>query len=628
MHHRDRDRLFALLATTALAGCTPGRSASAGSAERAQDIGLTELSTAPAVQRVFKAVEMECCFTARPAPDGRSITMSAIPTGDLRLYDLMTSTVQALRFKSPDDSPGGHAESSAISPDGKSIAYGWYNARVKHWEIRVGGLAGPDSGTARTLLSPPDLGYSEVLTWMPDGNHIVARLMRRQDTSGIAAVSVTDGSTRMLKARVTTSASYPMNVSVSRDGQWLAYDDRSPSGDRDVYVMATDRTQDNLVVQHKGDDVVMGWAKEDGRLLVGTEHGSTPSVWSVSIKDGKASGEPVLVRSNLWGNVPVGTSANGNLFFSVIKGDRNVYTVGLDPRSAVVISTPMAMGGESLTSPYAFDWSADGEHLALVTKPAGGAKNAEYNQVLIRSLKGEQVRRLSPKLSSILQVQWYPDGRALLLYALNPVRQVGMYRMDVKTAELSLVTGMSGARMRLSPDGTRLVILQSDSGGVNINEKDPVKGNTSKLSRVENAGSYVGYAFSPDGRTLAVAVQADVAGSSRIVLVPLGGGAQRVLLKLSATERLSFAGIAWSGDGKHLLYSVESPFGKDQHEVRTFSMADGSVVATGLTGRGLRGLVISRDGRTLTYGVDDLEAEFWMMHAPVTTLAARKSTRP
>src|SRR5689334_11428461 len=91
---------------------------------------------------------------------------------------------------------------SAISRDGKQVAYGWTlefprPGKDPYSELRLIGLNG---GTPRLLVaSKPDVKSIIPLDWSPDGRWIVARLNRGDGTAQIALASLADGTVRVLK---------------------------------------------------------------------------------------------------------------------------------------------------------------------------------------------------------------------------------------------------------------------------------------------------------------------------------------------------------------------------------------------------------------------------------------------
>src|SRR5678815_847202 len=67
---------------------------------------------------------------------------------------------------------GQYDEGSAFSPDGKSIAYGWYTNRNDFWELRV---IDRNGGRPRTVSTGDRDGYNYIwpVAWTPDGESVL-----------------------------------------------------------------------------------------------------------------------------------------------------------------------------------------------------------------------------------------------------------------------------------------------------------------------------------------------------------------------------------------------------------------------------------------------------------------------
>ena len=76
-----------------------------------------------------------------PSPDGRYLSFTDWETGDLALRDLVTAQNRHLTNKGTWKDSNEYAEDSAISGDGRQVAFGWFN-KEKYFELRVMGMDG------------------------------------------------------------------------------------------------------------------------------------------------------------------------------------------------------------------------------------------------------------------------------------------------------------------------------------------------------------------------------------------------------------------------------------------------------------------------------------------------------
>lgn len=600
------------------AGCTSGQRTSVASESKlsgsVDNLGLTQLAAAPSVRRVWSGEKVD--HEARPSPDGRYLSFTDWNTGDLVVRDLTTGSYTNVTHTGGWGS-GAFASSSIISPDGNSVAYGWYAEKSGHWELRIAQLKAADSGKVRTAYLAEDVDQGRAHAWSPDGAEVIVTLSRGRQTTAIAAISSKDGAARILR---TVDWRYPQNLTVSPDGRWLAYDFPTDGHERDVYVMGMDGSRDHVVAGYKGDDVVMGWTSSGDRLLVESERGGTPSIWSLTLADGRTAGEPLLVRSNVWRTIPTGAANDGRVFYSVITGERDVYITSMDPASGAMKSASISVsGGNQNAMSQAFGWSADGEYVAYVARRGGNLQVSGPEDVIVRSVKRGNAQRFSPKMSRIMKVKWFPGGHSMLLIGADDTGKYGIFRMQLSDASLTLLMPfeMGFALPRnptFSKDGKRFFFMTIDSGAVLINELDFARGTASVIRRIEDAKWPQGLALSPDEKAFAIAVT----GKSRLIVAPVGAGPDRVVYTFPPSRSPTVAGVAWTVDGHNLLYGVSPSTSWDvPDDIMRLSLHDGKVTSTGLRRSGIKTMSISPDGRTMMYGVDHYSMEMWTMDPPV-----------
>src|SRR5712692_3263319 len=151
------------------------------------------------------------------SPDGRYLSYADWETGDLALRDLVTGKTRRLTNEgsSVDD-----IRLSAISPDGKEVAYNWFNKDGSP-ELRLVRL---DGSAPRILYSQKGM-FALPSDWSPDGKYVLTIVLRIvnqfQIVSQIASISAADGSVRVLKA---FDWGFPGKSWFSPDGRYIAYD--------------------------------------------------------------------------------------------------------------------------------------------------------------------------------------------------------------------------------------------------------------------------------------------------------------------------------------------------------------------------------------------------------------------
>jgi Tol biopolymer transport system component len=616
-----------------IAACTRA-SAQSGTRDATAAVGgtserLTDLAMAPLTRRVVgksTIIDVE----GQPSPDGSFITITDWTTGDLAAYYLGTATTTRLTKKGSWETSNEFAEASAISPDGKSIAYGWWSDAKKSFEMRLISLGGADSGKIRTIYTAPDLQYAAPQAWTPDGRNIVAAIQLNDRTSHIAIVPINGGSVRRLKS---FDWRYPDDMAVSPDGRWVAYDfppDEDNSA-RDVYVVAVDGSVERAVATGTSDDFVVGWTPDGSRLLFASDRGGTPAVWAATMQAGKTQGDPILVRSEMWRMVPLGTTRNGTFFYSVITGARDLYSAILDPKTGRVASKPTAIGGSpTMTIPFAVTWSPDGRQVATLLVRGNSLSLYGPADIVIRSLDRGEVRRISPKLSRLTRLYWSPDGRSFILRGNDLKGRPGIFRMDLQSGELKTLFENSqpnpGQMLSITGNGTMAYFMTRDSSFTQslVNAINLVTGEIRVIHRVTMPSGIVGMAVNPDGKLLAINMRGGKYGTGVVTLLPVTGGTPKEIYRFSPSESLRSTplGVAWTPNGQQILFGVlqTSNMG-DKVDVRTLPVSGGVPHSIGIPLGPISALQVSPDGRRIAYGINDFSAELWTMEVPKFELA-------
>ena len=197
------------------------------------------------------------------SPDGRFVTdVDWSKGGDLVVRDVETGTKRWLTNRKEPSGP--YADGTVISPDGRHVAYLWVDVRQDEaWEFQVRILPMDGTGAPRVVYGSPNYFFLE--DWAPDGQSLLLSRSLDDGTWQLAMLSVQDGSVRQLKSFNWGGVS---GASVSPDGRYIAYD--APVGNgplRDIYVMATDGSQDTPVVQHPANDYSTVWSPDGSQIL-------------------------------------------------------------------------------------------------------------------------------------------------------------------------------------------------------------------------------------------------------------------------------------------------------------------------------------------------------------------------
>jgi Tol biopolymer transport system component len=559
------------------------------------------------VRRVWAGPDVD--FLGAPSRDGAFLTLKDFESQDLAIRDLRTRQKRRLT-KHPGTLE--FARQSLPSPDGKQVAYTWYNTD-SFLDLRIVGI---DGSEPRVLYRNAEVSPG-ITDWSPDGKFLLAVLYSLKDkTYQIGLVSVRDGSVRILKTSERAVFDRPR---FSPDGRYIAYGfpQRPGSGDDGIFLLALDSGREIPLLQQPVAQVADSGVDEDcpewtpdGRgILFRSDRAGPWAAWWIQVADGKPQGTPVLVKSDLGENfMPMGFTRNGSYYYSIRTGMSDVYVAQIDLATGKVLAPPSPASQRFVGSNNQPDWSPNGRDLLFLSsrgKTAVWARRA----LCVRSLESGEVRELASKLKQVNWVRWSPDGRSLLAGG-NVSGEVGIYRINIQTGDFAFVVHRGlGPPAAWSRDGKEIIYLKGAAERNSILARDLETGQERELHSVAKPSYYAGgAALSRDGQQLAFVVYGE--SRSRVLKVmPAAGGEARDLLR---EGQLSGQTIAWTPDGLGLLFTKRGP-GDLKTELWRISVQGGEPRKLELAAEGMRELCLHPDGRHIAFTAGQDRSEVWVM---------------
>lgn len=478
------------------------------------------------------------------SPDGRFLSYTDWQNGgSLALRDLTTGTNHRL-------TAGGSTQFSAISKDGRHVAYEWRDNNVaagtSGYELRVARLHAGSISEARRLFQNDEVTAAAPFDWSADGKWIAVGVGRKDGTNQIGLISTQDGSLRVLKS---LDWKAPTKIFFSPDSRHVAYDlmATDETDERHVFVMAIDGSREAVVVGHPSQNVIMGWSPDGQHVLFASNRSGSFGLWAVPVEDGRPVATPTLLKADVASSWSMGLTAAGTMHVWKYASPIYVQASAIDLTAGKIVSTP-ATFQRFIGSRGRPDWSADGKYLAYQScNPLGAGPCTLW----IRSMETGQLRELKPRLGYFFFPRWSPDGRELLARGSDlKGRNNGLYRIDVHTGETTLVVapypGNSGPQW--AADGKHVYYRRGSS----VMERDLASGAEREIVKILTPAPR-DIAVSPDGRH--VAYQAgEPSGSQDLFLTPVAGGSPRSLLRVSAPELIRFD---WTLEGDALVVAKQ-----------------------------------------------------------------------
>ena len=400
------------------------------------------------------------------SPDGRYLSFTHWDTGNLGLRDLVADESRLLTNKGVWAESEDYAESSVISPDGQRVVYSWFNEASSLFELRVIGLDGIDGGEyPETLYSNPEVSFMATLAWFPDRRRILARFVRKDRTAQIVVFDTDDRSVKILR---TVNWRWPGKTVLSPAGRYILYD--APVGNdqnapHDIFLLAADGSSEIPLVAHSADDRVLGWTPDGASVLFASDRGGRRGAWLLPVADGKAQGEPTILKPDLDAGTPLGFSTDGSFYYHRSTPMMDVYTVPIDFEQGKPVGVPERVAERFVGANRAPAWSPDGKYLAynsLRALPASGTPT-----LVIRSVETGEERDLAVDLPYFPRPRWAPDGRSLILPSRGQRTGRAIFRLAVDNGKLTMLVPRQEDTVYLSPqltpDGKTLFYTAQDN---------------------------------------------------------------------------------------------------------------------------------------------------------------------
>jgi Tol biopolymer transport system component len=557
-----------------------------------------------------------------PSRDGRFLSGTDWTTGDLVIQDLTTMEIRRLTQKGPWTKSSAFALSSLFSPDGRRVAYVWFEPpsepQSDGFDLRI---ANRDGSQPRVLHHSAETPIMLPTDWSPDGRQIAATFFRADGSTQIALVAADTGSVRVLK---TLDWRRPSRMQFSPDGRYLVYDvqTREESQNHDILILAVDGSREVPMVQHPADDTILGWIPHTDRLLFASDRTGTVDAWTVqvSLPSGGApsAARPELVKRSIGAVSALGFTEAGALYYALSTGMQDVCAVDFDPGAVAVKGAPICVSERAVGANYEPSWSPDGRLLAHVSERDRLASNAgtAYGapRLVIRPIDGTDTRDLAPKLTMIRRPRWSPDGRSILARAYDSNRRSGLFTIDVRSGDTSLIV-RGGHDPVWLPDGRSILYRagENNSKEISVRVREIESGDEREIYQ----GPAQSLSLSPDGRLLAFVGRRQDGGTAILVMSP-AGGPPRELVGDAAWQDPgdSRVFLTWLPDSRHLLFTRGNA-------LWSVGIDGGGVRALGLPMKGRATIQLSPDGRRLAFTAGESKSEVWMMENLLPTKAKK-----
>ncbi len=546
------------------------------------------------------------------SPDGRSLAIMSLETGTPAILDIATGkTTPIITTDRPWES--GFTDQVRLSRDGQRVAFNWYDETKQRYVLRTAKI---DGSEVRTVFDRPASPYVWAEDWSPDGKSILAWANDEARVVQIMLIPSDGSAPRTLK---TLDWRSPGRMSFSPDGRYVAYS-HQPNADSDrsnLYIIDLVSSRETHIAAGSADDDLLGWSPDANRILFASDRGGTPGAWWLPVANGKAAGEPVVVKRDLWRATPIGFAPQSNSFlYAVSTGGRYAQLATFDQVTGKLVGAPIPLPHDAMASSSPAEAAVgpklapDGRSVAFVTAVLG------TKTLAIQSVETGQSREFPlPQFGTTHDLNWLPDGSALLILAWQR-GHLGIHRVDVRTGNASTVLAFpakhAGYGFAVAANGS-FVAFAADSHNVSrIFVQDARTGEVRTVATARDGNGFGNFvAISPDGSRIALLRKDEKTKTDELQTMPIAGGVATTIATLAAPASPKIGGpMVWSPDGQWILFRHAS--GDGPSTLWRVSARGGvpEVVGVGQTGVSAS---LSADGKRLTFAAGQRRDELWVM---------------
>jgi len=550
-----------------------------------------------------------------PSLDGRLLPFAEyFSSGNLAVRDMETNASRRITNKGDWASSPEYAGGSVFSPDGKRVAFGWNSKR--EYELRVIGV---DGSNEKTVYSSAEALNIWPMAFSPDGTEILATIQTRGQTGQIVWFSIGGGAPRVLKSM---PWNFLGNVRLSPDGRYIAHDVRASADSprRKLFVLNSDASQETELGEGRSVQQVFGWMP-DGKWILFSDSGTgDQALWAMPFAEGRASGSPVLLKSDLGGVQPLGITRAGSLLYNVLNRTGQTYVASADWETGKVSNvTPIAHG---ISPDYEPDFSPDGSFVAYVAHRGANISGQQF--LVVHNLKTGADREVIPEPPMGITVQggyrWSPDGKSFMVPGRDTTHGQSLFTIDVATGKTQFLFERPGSQIQLPdwmPGGDAIIYRLRDQVHplAQIFIRDLKSGvDRQVITGAENT-QHIAMSVSPDGKHVAfVPLPPDPRlAAQALSVVPAAGGSPRVLVQPGDGSNLTVLGVlGWTADSRRVLFSRRDPTSPQSSTFWAVSAEGGTPQRLNLPpGTSLRWLRVHPDGKQIAWTTTDVDQEIW-----------------
>jgi len=359
------------------------------------------------VQKLYSSKD----FYGGVSHSGKYVTFT--DWGDANLYyiDILTKEKKPVTTIGTWEKPIKYADYSIWSPDDKKIAYGWYDQSVaaKGYQLKIWNK---ETEKTETVIKV-DNSFVWPVEWTKDGKEILT-IGGNRDSLEVGLLNINTKKQKTFKRfkrdRVKLlSGGLP---TISPDGNYILLIKLVTHGNHDIFIISSESGEENVISNHSANEWGVKWNNDGKSFLFASDRTGSPALYKMAIKNGKASGDPVLLYEGITDSYIPQVISNDQLIYNNSTNYSDIYLADVNTIDGTVSNHSVLI--EESQNLFHPEWSNDGEKIAFIkTNP-----NLKGDQLLIRNIETgkEQTIDIGVKIEKMgSNPRWSHDDKLIIM---------------------------------------------------------------------------------------------------------------------------------------------------------------------------------------------------------------------
>ena len=380
---------------------------------------------------------LDGCYRVNPSPNLKYIAFRERLSGNLAILEPETGKTRRLTNKEYGLYWGERANFPVFSPDGKVIAYTWYDKDL------VCGLRlfDMESSKIRVLLENEDFLRLQAFEWSPDGKAIVLLIKTVDKELMLCLYRIEEDTLTQLKSFDEHFS--PVKIAFSPNGRYIAYDHYGSSNRnyRSIFTIDLEYNKVYELVTHPSENFVCGWSPDGSQLVFISNRTGVNAIWTIPVSEGKTAGSPQMLKTDISLAVtPISLTESGSFYYGIDSGGRDVFTATFNPDDPEPFGQPSGISRRYQGSNRTASWSRDGRFIAF-TAARDQRKIYLSNTIVIHDTETGRERDFIMDMSPIYEnIVWSPDDEFVAfrsVYLKDNQNNTAIFIMNAATGEIN-----------------------------------------------------------------------------------------------------------------------------------------------------------------------------------------------